>query len=57
MHGYGVIRWTDEREYYGQMKENKHDGYGYKKDYDGSEYYGQWKKSKRNGDAVLIENG
>jgi hypothetical protein len=57
MHGYGIYRWPDGIEYYGQRKENKKEGYGYFNDSNGIEYYGQWKNDKRNGDAVLIENG
>ena len=56
-HGYGIYRWPDGREYYGQWKENKKDGYGYHKGSNGVDDYSQWKNSKRNGDAVQIENG
>jgi hypothetical protein len=56
-HGYGIYRWPDGREYYGERKEHKKDGYGYFKGSNGVEDYSQWKNSKRNGDAVLIENG
>jgi hypothetical protein len=57
MHGYGIHRWPDGREYYGQRKEDKKDGYGYWKSSNGIDDYSQWKNDKRNGDGVLIENG
>ena len=56
-HGYGICRWPDGREYYGQQKENKKEGYGYFKGSNSVEDYSQWKNDKRNGDAVQIQNG
>ncbi len=57
MHGYGIYRWPDGREYYGQRKQGKANGYGYFKSQNGIVDYSQWKNALRDGDGVQIENG
>ena len=39
-HGYGIHRWASGAVFYGQYKENNHEGLGYMKNDDGTEYYG-----------------
>ena len=56
LHGYGIYRWANGDVYYGEFKQNYHDGQGYKRWADGDEYCGEYKNHMKHGEGVKLEN-
>lgn len=46
MHGKGILKWLEGKEYEGDFVEDKRHGHGRFKWNDGREYEGQWMRGK-----------
>jgi len=55
MHGKGLFKWKDGREYIGEYLEDKKSGYGVFKWPDGRTYSGYWSKGKQHGKGTYID--
>ena len=54
MHGQGLYKWPDGRQYEGNYVDDKKDGYGVYTYPDGRCYKGQWKNGKQHGEGLFI---
>lgn len=54
MHGQGIYKWPDGRQYEGNYYDDKKEGFGVYTYPDGRCYKGNWKGGKQHGEGIFI---